>query len=130
MATSDQRIESDSMGQMQVPGCALWGASTQRAVENFPVSGYRFDRRFIRAMGLIKQAAAEVNAEIGWLDRKKADLIKTAAQEVVDGKLDEHFVLDIFQTGSGTSTNMNANEVIANRAIQMLGGVVGSKNPA
>src|SRR5205823_4937150 len=102
---------------------------TQRAVENFPISGYRFDRRFVRAMGLIKQAAAEVNAELGWLDEKRRDWIKAAAQEVIDGKLDEHFVLDIFQTGSGTSTNMNTNEVIGNRAIQLAGGKVGSRDP-
>ncbi|GIK17379.1 MAG: class II fumarate hydratase [Planctomycetota bacterium] len=121
------RIEKDSMGEMTVPAEALWGATTQRAVENFPVSGYRFGRRFIRAMGLIKQAAAKVNRDLGKLDEKKADLILRAAQEVVDGKLDDHFVLDIFQTGSGTSTNMNANEVIANRAAQIGGGKIGSK---
>ncbi len=131
MTMSDQqtRTESDSMGQMQVPGWALWGAQTQRAVENFPISGYQFERRFIRALGLIKQAAAEVNRDLGLLDAKRADLIVAAAQEVIDGKLDEHFVLDIFQTGSGTSTNMNANEVIANRAIQLAGGKVGSRDP-
>ncbi|HOB75936.1 MAG TPA: class II fumarate hydratase [Phycisphaerae bacterium] len=123
------RMESDSMGQMQVPGWALWGAQTQRAVENFPISGYRFHRRFIRAMGLIKQAAAEVNRELGLLDAKLAGWITAAAQEVVDGKLDDHFVLDIFQTGSGTSTNMNTNEVISNRAIQLAGGKVGSRDP-
>lgn len=123
------RTESDSMGQMQVPGWALWGAQTQRAVENFPISGYRFDRRFIRAMGLIKQAAASVNQELGLLDEKLAGWIEAAAQEVIDGKLDEHFVLDLFQTGSGTSTNMNANEVISNRAIQISGGKVGSRDP-
>src|SRR5690606_36799378 len=98
-------------------------------VENFPSSGYRFDRRFIRAMGRVKQAAAQVNHELGLLDAKLAHFITTAAQEVIDGKLDEHFVLDIFQTGSGTSTNMNANEVISNRAIQLAGGKVGSRNP-
>lgn len=128
MAT-ETRIEKDSMGPMTVPANALWGASTQRAVENFPISGYRFGRRFIRAMGIIKQAAAEANARLEVLPREKTDLIVKAAQEVIDGKLDDHFVLDIFQTGSGTSTNMNANEVIANRAIQMAGGVVGSKEP-
>jgi fumarate hydratase, class II len=121
------RIEKDAMGPMTVPAGALWGASTQRAVENFPISGYRFGRRFIRAMGLIKQAAAEVNATFGSLSRDKADLIARAAQEVIDGELDEHFVLDVFQTGSGTSTNMNANEVIANRALQLAGGAIGSK---
>jgi len=129
MSDQQTRTESDSMGQMQVPGWALWGAQTQRAVENFPISGYRFDRRFIRALGLIKQSAAEVNRHLGLLDARRADLIAQAAQEVITGKLDEHFVLDIFQTGSGTSTNMNANEVIANRAIQLAGGKVGSRDP-
>ena len=98
-------------------------------MENFPISGYRFGRRFIRAMGLIKQAAAKVNRDLGKLDAKLADLIVTAAQQVIDGKLDEHFVLDIFQTGSGTSTNMNANEVISNRAIVLAGGKIGAKDP-
>lgn len=128
-ATQESRTESDSMGPMQVPGWALWGAQTQRAVENFPISGYRFDRRFIRAMGLIKQAAADVNRELDRLDEQRTRWIVAAAQEVIDGKLDEHFVLDIFQTGSGTSTNMNANEVISNRAIQLAGGKVGSRDP-
>jgi len=115
------RIERDSMGEMEVPAEALWGASTQRAVLNFPISGYRFGRRFIRALGLIKYAAAMANESLGRLDHALAGYIKLAAREVVDGKLDEHFVLDVFQTGSGTSTNMNANEVIANRAMQMAG---------
>jgi fumarate hydratase class II len=123
------RIEKDSMGPMTVPARALWGASTQRAVENFPVSGHRMGRRFIRAMGLIKQCAAEVNRELGVLPEKLATLIGQAAQEVIDGKLDEHFLVDVFQTGSGTSSNMNANEVISNRAIQLAGGQVGSKAP-
>jgi fumarate hydratase class II len=123
------RIEEDSMGPMTVPAHALWGASTQRAVENFPISGYRFGRRFIRALGLIKQAAAEVNVRLGSLPADKAEMIVRAAQDVIDGRLDDHFVLDVFQTGSGTSTNMNANEVIANRAIQSAGGVIGSKEP-
>ncbi|MFH1110307.1 MAG: class II fumarate hydratase, partial [Planctomycetota bacterium] len=126
---AETRIEKDSMGEMTVPASAYWGASTQRAVENFPVSGYRFGRRFIRAMGLIKQAAAKVNRDLGKLDPKLADLIITAAQQVIDGRLDDHFVLDIFQTGSGTSTNMNANEVISNRAIELAGGKLGSRQP-
>nr|HPZ99597.1 lyase family protein [Phycisphaerae bacterium] len=129
MGSEQMRNESDSMGQMQVPGWALWGAQTQRAVENFPISGYRFGRRFIRAMGLIKQAAAEVNRDLGLLDAQRAEWIVAAAQEVIDGTLDAHFPLDIFQTGSGTSSNMNVNEVIANRAIQLAGGVVGSRDP-
>ena len=123
----ETRTEKDSMGPMTVPASALWGASTQRAVENFPISGYRLGRRFIWAMGLIKQCAAEVNTELGVVPKDKTDWIGKAAQEVIDGKLDEHFVVDVFQTGSGTSTNMNANEVIANRAIQLAGGAIGDR---
>ncbi len=125
----ETRIEKDSMGEMTVPSTAYWGAQTQRASENFPISGYRFGRRFIRAIGLVKQCAAKVNKDLEKLDPKLADMIVTAAQQVIDGKLDEHFVLDIFQTGSGTSTNMNANEVISNRAIVLAEGKVGSKDP-
>jgi len=128
MAT-DTRIETDSMGEMTIPAGAYWGAQTQRAVENFPISGYRFGRRFIRALGLIKRAAATVNRELGKLDDRRTELIVRAAHEVVEGKLDDHFVLDIFQTGSGTSSNMNANEVIANRAIELAGGTIGSRDP-
>ncbi len=123
------RTERDSMGEVQVPGNALYGAQTQRAAENFPISNLRFPREFIRALGLIKLSAARANMDLGLLEKKIGDAIVKASQEVIDGKLDEHFVLDIFQTGSGTSTNMNANEVISNRAIQILGGVVGSKKP-
>ncbi|MGE0482135.1 MAG: class II fumarate hydratase [Phycisphaerae bacterium] len=122
---ADTRMERDSMGEMPVPASALWGASTQRAVLNFPVSDYRFGRRFIRALGLIKYAGAEANASLGRLDKKAAGLIQRAAREVMDGRLDDHFVLDIFQTGSGTSTNMNANEVIAHRAMQLANGAPG-----
>jgi fumarate hydratase class II len=107
------------MGEMEVPAEAFYGASTQRAVLNFPVSGYRFGRRFIRALGLIKHAAATANEDLGRLDSARAAAIRQAAQEIVDGQLDEHFVLDVFQTGSGTSTNMNANEVIAHRCRQL-----------
>ncbi len=121
------RIEKDSMGPMEVPADAYYGASTMRAVLNFPISDLRFPRSFIRALGLIKLAAAEVNCELGLLEPDKRDGIVQAAKEVVDGKLDEHFVLDVFQTGSGTSTNMNANEVIANRASEMMGGGIGSR---
>ncbi len=127
MATSDYRIERDSLGEMKVPAEALYGASTQRAVENFPVSGLRFPRRFIRALGAIKMTAAQVNMSLGVLDKRLGAAIEQAATEAMDGKLDDQFVVDIFQTGSGTSTNMNANEVIANRAIQILGGAMGSK---
>lgn len=116
------RIEKDSLGEMQVPEDALYGAQTQRAVENFPVSGQRFGRRFIQAMGLIKKSAAETNAELGNLDADIASAIVTAAGEVADGKWDDQFVLDIYQTGSGTSTNMNTNEVVAHRATDLLVG--------
>jgi len=115
------------MGPMEVPADAYYGASTQRAVLNFPVSGLRFNRGFIRVLGLIKMTAAAVNADLGLLDAKLAGAIQAAAREVADGKLDEQFVVDIFQTGSGTSTNMNANEVMANRAAEILGGERGSK---
>jgi fumarate hydratase class II len=121
------RIERDSMGEMRVPLHAYYGASTQRAVLNFPISDLRFPRGFIRALGQIKQAAAQVNARLGTIESHIADAIIQAAQEVIDGKLDDHFVVDIFQTGSGTSTNMNANEVIANRASELLGGSRGSR---
>ena len=124
-----QRRERDTMGELSVPHTALWGAGTQRAVDNFPLGGPRFPRRFIHALGLVKGAAAETNADLGLIPREIADAIAAAAREAADGNLDDHFVLDIFQTGSGTSTNMNANEVIANRAIQMLGGELGSKRP-
>jgi fumarate hydratase class II len=123
------RIEKDSMGEMRVPENALYGAQTSRALENFPISGIRFSRQFIKSLGEIKVAAVQANRDLHLLDPKLADAIERAAQEVVDGRLDDQFVLDIFQTGSGTSTNMNANEVIANRAIQLLGGIVGSKVP-
>jgi len=123
------RIERDSMGEVRVPSDAYYGAQTQRAVENFPVSNLRFPRRFIKALGQIKMAAAEVNADLGLLDPEIARAIVLAAQEVIEGKMDSQFVVDIFQTGSGTSTNMNANEVIANRAIELLGGEIGTKSP-
>src|SRR5437667_4331960 len=106
----DHRIERDSMGEMKVPADAHHGAQTARAAENFPISDLRFPRRFIAAMGLIKWACAETNFGLGLLDEKKEQLIKQAAGEVIDGKLDQQFVVDIFQTGSGTSTNMNTNE--------------------
>jgi fumarate hydratase class II len=122
------RIEKDSMGQMQVPSTAYYGAQTARAMENFPISGLRFPRQFIRALGLIKKNAAVTNASLGLLPTRISRAIQRAAQEVVDGKLDDQFVVDIFQTGSGTSTNMNANEVIANRAIEILGGKRGDKS--
>ncbi len=120
----ETRIERDSMGEMRVPQHALWGASTQRAVENFPISGYRFPRRFLHALGLVKEAAAIANSDLGLLDPVLAAAIRAAAGEVASGALDDHFVVDVFQTGSGTSTNMNANEVIAARAAARLGTAV------
>jgi fumarate hydratase class II len=126
---SATRTEKDSMGQMLVPADAYYGASTARAVENFPISELRFGRRFIAAMGLIKWACAQVNHKLGLLDERRLGLIQQAAQEVIDGKLDAQFVVDIFQTGSGTSTNMNANEVIASRANELATGKRGGKDP-
>src|SRR5216117_1402730 len=127
MTEKPTRREKDSMGEMTVPTDALHGASTHRAVLNFPVSGYRFSRPFIRALGLIKGAAAQANHDLGLLDAERAALISQAAEEVAEGKLDDHFPLDIFQTGSGTSTNTNANEVIANRSAQLAGKPIGSR---
>jgi len=121
------RLERDTLGEMEVPAAAYYGASTARAIRNFPISGLRFPRTFIRALGVIKQAAAEVNVELGLLDRAIGESIARAAAEVAVGRWDDQFVVDIFQTGSGTSTNTNANEVIANRAIELLGGQRGSK---
>jgi len=117
------------MGEFEVPLDAYYGANTMRAVVNFPISDLRLPRGFIRALGLIKQAAAQTNAELGLLDPGLAEAIVRAAQDVVDGALDDAFPIDVFQTGSGTSTNMNANEVIANRAIELLGGEKGSRTP-
>lgn len=130
MADEQFRIEKDSLGDVKVPADAYWGAQTQRAVENFPVSGWRFPRRFIRALGMVKMAAAQTNLELKLLDKSLAEAIARSAEEVMAGKWDEQFVVDIFQTGSGTSTNMNANEVIANRANELLGGKKGDKKPA
>jgi fumarate hydratase class II len=115
------------MGEMDVPADAYYGASTQRAVLNFPISGQPFPRRFIRALGMVKKAAAETNRELGLLARRRSRAIAAAAQEVIDGKLDDQFPIDVYQTGSGTSTNTNANEVIANRATEILGAERGSK---
>ncbi|MFW6078302.1 MAG: class II fumarate hydratase [Gemmatimonadota bacterium] len=127
MTDGDVRTERDSLGEMKVPADALWGASTQRAVENFPISDLRLPRSYIAALGMIKKAAAETNMELGLLDEEVGKAIVAAADEVIDGEHDGHFVVDVFQTGSGTSTNMNANEVIANRASVLLGEAVGSK---
>ncbi|HWR71599.1 MAG TPA: class II fumarate hydratase [Nitrospirota bacterium] len=126
---AEQRIEKDSLGEVRVPKDALYGAQTQRAVENFPVSGIRFPRVFLRSLGLIKASAADVNSALGLLDPKTAEAVRKAALEVAEGKWDGDFPLDIFQTGSGTSTNMNANEVIANRATQLLGAAAQAVHP-
>ena len=123
------RTEKDTMGEIEVPSDRYWGAQTQRSLQNFKIGGEQFPRGFIRAYGLVKQVAAEVNSEIGVLDKDLAKAIGEAAQEVIDGKLDDHFPLVVWQTGSGTQTNMNFNEVIANRAIEMSGGEMGSKSP-
>ncbi len=124
---TDYRTEKDFLGELKVPKTAYWGVQTQRAIENFPISGIRFGRRFIYSLGLIKMASAQTNMELGLLDSKIGKPIVQASQEVMDGKLDEQFPLDIYQTGSGTSTNMNANEVIANRANEILGTALGEK---
>ncbi|MHB8573617.1 MAG: class II fumarate hydratase [Candidatus Dormibacteria bacterium] len=129
MTQETMRLERDTMGELPVPASSYYGASTERARRNFPISSLRLPRHFIRALGLVKGHAALVNADLGLLDRALADAIFTAATEVADGRLDGEFVIDVFQTGSGTSTNMNANEVIANRAIELLGGERGSKKP-
>ena len=128
---ADVRIEKDALGEVRVPADRLWGAQTQRSIENFPIGvpRFRWDRPVIRAFGLVKQASARANLKLNVLAEDKAQLIERAAREVVDGKLDAEFPLVVFQTGSGTQSNMNANEVIANRAIQLAGGKVGSKSP-
>ncbi|OQY94644.1 MAG: aspartate ammonia-lyase, partial [Chloroflexi bacterium UTCFX4] len=122
------RIEKDSMGELQVPAEALWGAQTQRALQNFPISTLKQQRAFIWSMALIKRAAAEVNRDLGLLDATLANAIVQAAQEVMDDKLAQHFELNPFQAGAGTSHNMNVNEVIANRANQILGFALTDKN--
>src|SRR4029077_11834373 len=131
-ATANEfRIEEDALGDVQVPAEHLWGAQTQRSHLNFPigVDRFRWARPVIRALGILKKCAALANGDLGQLVPDKVDLIVRAAQDVVDGKLDDEFPLVVFQTGSGTQTNMNANEVIANRAIQLAGGSLGSKTP-
>jgi fumarate hydratase, class II len=126
---SPHRVERDSMGEVQVPRDVLFGAQTRRALDNFPISDLRKPRRFVEALGAIKLESAVVNNELGLIGKEEKGAIVEAAEEVIDGRLDNAFVLDVFQTGSGTSTNMNANEVISNRAIQILGGELGSKSP-
>jgi len=126
---TDYRIETDSLGKVKVAASAYYGAQTQRAMENFPISGRRMPREFVRAMGIIKCAAAKANMSLGLLDQKIGKTIVRAANEIVDAKFDHEFVVDVYQTGSGTSTNMNTNEIISNRAIELLGGKIGSKTP-
>lgn len=123
------RIETDSMGEIQVPNDMYYGAQTARSLMNFKIGGDRFPREMIRALGIVKKAAALTNKELGTLSTEKADLIVKAADEVIEGKLDAHFPLVVWQTGSGTQSNMNANEVISNRAIELAGGEIGSKKP-
>ena len=129
MTEKKTRTESDTMGKVEVPADKFWGAQTQRSIEHFKIGGERFPRELIRALGILKKACAIVNRDRGALDPKKAGAIVQAADEVIAGRLDEHFPLVVWQTGSGTQTNMNANEVIANRAIEILGGEMGSKKP-
>ncbi len=125
----EYRIETDTMGEVKVPADRYYGAQTARSLMNFKIGSERMPRELIRALGILKKAAALTNAELGMIEKEKADLIVKAADEVIEGKLDEHFPLVIWQTGSGTQTNMNSNEVIANRAIEIAGGELGSKNP-
>ncbi len=127
--SQNYRIETDTMGEMKVPGGRYWGAQTQRSLQNFAVGEDRMARPLVRALGILKKAAADVNFDLGKLPREKRDAIARAADEVIEGKLDSHFPLVVWQTGSGTQTNMNANEVISNRAIEILGGQMGSKKP-
>ena len=126
---SATRIESDTFGEIEVPSDRYWGAQAQRSLGNFKIGWEKQPAPVIRALGIVKRAAAETNMALGKLDAKLGDVIVTAAQEVIDGKLDDHFPLVVWQTGSGTQSNMNANEVISNRAIEMLGGTMGSKKP-
>ena len=123
------RVESDTMGTIEVPADRYWGAQTQRSLENFKIGGERMPRSILRAMGIIKHASASANQKLGKLDAEVADAIRSAGQQVIDGELDDHFPLVVWQTGSGTQSNMNANEVISNRAIELLGGEIGSKSP-
>jgi hypothetical protein len=128
-STAEMRTETDTFGPIQVPANKYWGAQAQRSLANFKIGWEKQPKAIVRALGIVKRAAAEANMALGRLDPKIGEAIVAAAQEVIDGKLDEHFPLAVWQTGSGTQSNMNANEVISNRAIQLLGGVMGSKKP-
>jgi fumarate hydratase class II len=125
--SEDYRTEQDSLGEMQVPADAYWGAQTQRAIQNFPISNETFGRRFVRALGVVKKSAAQANRDLGLVEEEKAECIIDAADEVIAGEHDDQFPVDIFQTGSGTSSNMNANEVISNRATEIYGGEIGTR---
>jgi fumarate hydratase class II len=127
MGDDEFRTEQDSLGEMQVPADAYWGAQTQRAVENFPISSITFGRRFVRALGVVKKAAAQANSDLDLVEDERAECIIEAADEVIAGEHDDQFPVDVFQTGSGTSSNMNANEVIANRATEIYGGEIGTR---
>ena len=129
MVSTSTRMESDTMGEIAVPADRYWGAQTQRSLENFKIGGERMPRSMIRALGIVKHASASANEALDKLDAERANAIRQAAQEVVDGVLDDHFPLVVWQTGSGTQSNMNGNEVISNRAIELLGGTMGSKDP-
>src|SRR5690554_2659277 len=129
MTSADVRIETDTFGPIEVPADRYWGAQSQRSLGNFKIGWEKQPKPIIRALGIVKRAAAETNMALGRLDPKIGEAIVDAAQEVIDGKLDEHFPLVVWQTGSGTQSNMNANEVISNRAIEALGGEMGSKKP-
>ena len=126
---SETRTETDSFGPLEVPADKYWGAQTQRSIINFPIGWERQPIAIVRALGVIKQACAQTNIELGKLDKERGDAIIQAAGEVYAGKFDDNFPLVVWQTGSGTQSNMNSNEVIANRAIEILGGVIGSKEP-
>src|SRR5437763_8847336 len=127
--STQTRIVTDTMGPVEVPADRYWGAQTQRSLHHFHIGDDRMPREMIRALGILKKAAALVNEELGKLSHDKAQLIVQACNEVIEGRLDDHFPLRVWQTGSGTQTNMNANEVISNRAIELAGGVMGSKKP-
>ena len=126
---TNTRIETDSLGEMEVPADKYWGAQTQRSLENFKIGGEKMPAPLIRALGIVKKAAAQANMDLGVLDASVGENIIYAAEEVIDGTLIDHFPLVVWQTGSGTQSNMNSNEVIANRAIEMMGGTIGSKKP-
>ena len=127
--SDETRTETDTMGAIEVPADRYWGAQTARSLHHFPIGDDRMPEPLIRAIGMLKEASAQVNADLGKMSPEKSALIVAAAREVAEGKLDDHFPLSVWQTGSGTQSNMNANEVISNRAIEMAGGVLGSKDP-